>query len=139
MKIEIVLSVEERRRCRDRNDVFREELLHALGAFVYARPLSRVRIYNEKRMPLLAWDEGERWPPIYRDELEELTCPACGKEHVDDGELAAVRHRTHTCVADVVMPGCGHVWTLDRYVFGVSRARAAMEKARTVKGVKGGE
>jgi hypothetical protein len=36
-----------------------------------------------------------------------LFCPACGAQHVDEGEWATTRaHRSHECQA----LGCGHVW-----------------------------
>ena len=33
-----------------------------------------------------------------------LTCPSCGKRHVDEGEYATKEHHTHAC------QHCGTVW-----------------------------
>lgn len=35
-----------------------------------------------------------------------ITCPACGKQHVDEGEWATRLHRTHQCQDH----GCLHEW-----------------------------
>jgi len=130
MKIEITLSPEERRRCRDKKDVFRETLLHELGTFVYGRAKVRLRIYNERHTPLLVWDPGEPWPPHYRDDMEELQCPECGKRHIDEGALAQQRHWQHRCVEDAAGVGCGHVWRLDRCVWGAPLALAVSKEGR---------
>lgn len=39
-----------------------------------------------------------------------LFCPACGKQHVDEGEWATRPHRRHLCVDDRAGRGCGHLW-----------------------------
>ncbi len=33
-----------------------------------------------------------------------LTCPMCGKRHIDEGEFATREHHTHAC------QGCGLTW-----------------------------
>ena len=49
---------------------------------------------------------------------EPLSCPSCGKRHIDEGEWATRRHHTHRCVNDDAGIGCGNEWRLEEYVFG---------------------
>lgn len=40
-----------------------------------------------------------------------LYCPACGKQHLDQGEFAIRPHRTHRCEnTPAGADGCGHEW-----------------------------
>jgi hypothetical protein len=48
-----------------------------------------------------------------------MTCPSCGKRHVDEGEWATRPHLRHRCVDDVAGQGCGHEWAEKVYRRGI--------------------
>lgn len=54
---------------------------------------------------------------------KHISCPSCGRRHVDEGCFAIKEHRTHRCVPDSLEPngGCGHEWIVDPPVFGVEQ------------------
>lgn len=47
---------------------------------------------------------------------EELFCPLCDEQHIDEGEWATRVHHRHLCAF------CGHVWDAGHYCFGVKLA-----------------
>lgn len=48
-----------------------------------------------------------------------ICCPACGRQHIDDGEWAERPHRTHLC------SGCGCTWRpFEHHTVGVSYAES---------------
>lgn len=51
----------------------------------------------------------------------DVSCPSCGRRHIDEGEFATKVHRTHRCVSDSVDQegGCGHEWRVEPPIFGV--------------------
>ena len=47
-----------------------------------------------------------------------MSCPSCGKLHVDRGEWATKLHKTHLCVNDPSSSpeqGCGSKWKVSEY------------------------
>lgn len=54
-----------------------------------------------------------------------LSCPKCGKQHVDEGEWAMRKHRTHQCQF------CNHEWRPFEYsTFGIEPEVQVAAKAR---------
>lgn len=51
---------------------------------------------------------------------KNISCPSCGRRHIDEGEFATRVHRTHRCVPDSIdSGGCGYEWRIDPPAFGV--------------------
>lgn len=51
---------------------------------------------------------------------EVMFCPACNKQHIDEGEFAIKLHHTHRCVNDFAGMGCGCEWREKTYKFGIN-------------------
>lgn len=62
-----------------------------------------------------------------------LFCPACKKQHIDEGEWAVKPHHTHRCVDDAAGKGCGTEWRLESYVFGVTEDTFTGWRERALK------
>ena len=60
--------------------------------------VKRPRLNSRKRRRLRWFRENQ--PP----EPRQLACPGCSKPHIDRGEWATRRHRTHLCEF------CGFTW-----------------------------
>lgn len=50
---------------------------------------------------------------------EVMFCPACSKQHIDEGEFATRLHHTHRCVTDTMGVGCEFEWREEEYKFGI--------------------
>src|SRR5271170_90887 len=60
-------------------------------------------------------------------------CPACSKQHLDEGEWVTRPHRTHRCVDDSAGKGCGNEWKIpdiDVFTVGVVEMRLWLDDIR---------
>jgi len=61
---------------------------------------------------------ARRWPDPRRARYVPMSCPRCGKRHVD--EETAPLHLVHRCVDDPSGQGCGNRWSCDEYLYGAA-------------------